>query len=59
LGFPAGLWSFVLLSVITLPFMWFNNEVAGVMATLLGQTYGSFRFDLWFADRKTRDQQEP
>ncbi len=59
LGFTAGLWFFVLLSVITLPFLWFNCEVAVVTATLLGQTYGSFRFDLWLADRRSREQQEP
>ncbi|HPC74507.1 MAG TPA: hypothetical protein P5551_07240 [Syntrophales bacterium] len=56
-GTPAGLWFFVLLSSITLPFMWLNSEVVGVTATLLGQTYGSFRFDLWLADRKTRERQ--
>jgi hypothetical protein len=37
--------------------MWLNSEVVGVTATLLGQTYGSFRFDLWLADRKTRERQ--
>jgi hypothetical protein len=57
-GAPSGLWFFVLLSFITLPFMWYNSEVAGVTATLLGQTYGSFRLDLWLADRKSREQQE-
>lgn len=57
-GVPAGLLFFILLSVITLPFMWVHSEVAAVTATLLGQTYGSFRFDLWLAYRKTREQQE-
>jgi len=59
LGAPSGLWIFVLLSTITLPFMCFNDETVAITATLLAQTYGSFRFDLWLAERKMRGQQEP
>ena len=59
LGAPSGLWIFVLLSTITLPYMWFNSETIAITAALLAQTYGSFRFDLWLAERKMREQQKP
>jgi len=59
LGAPAGLWFFALLSAITLPYMWFNSETIAITAALLAQTYGSFRFDLWLAERKTRAQERP
>ena len=59
LGAPAGLWFFALLSAITLPYMWFNSETIAITAALLAQTYGSCRFDLWLAERKTRAQERP
>jgi len=52
LGVPSGLSIFILLSAITLPFMWLNNETVPITATLLAQTYGSFRFDLWLSESK-------
>jgi len=56
LGAPAGLWIFALLSTVTLPYMWFNSETISITAALLAQTYGSFRFDLWLAEKKTKTQ---
>ncbi len=59
LGAPSGLWVFILLSAITLPYLWFNRETIAITAALLAQTYGSFRFDLWLAERKIRAQEKP
>ena len=56
LGAPSGFWVFVLLSGITLSYMWFNSETISVTAVLLAQTYGSFRFDLWLAEKKNKTQ---
>ena len=59
LGAPSGFWAFVLLSAITLPYMWFNSETLAITAALLAQTYGSFRFDLWLAEKKNKTQGKP
>lgn len=54
LGVPSGFLVFVFLSAITLPYMWFNSETLAITAALLAQTYGSFRFDLWLAEKKNK-----
>jgi hypothetical protein len=58
-GVPSGVWIFLLLSIVTLPFMRFNSETVLITATLLAQTYGSFRLDLWLAERKKRKNEGP
>lgn len=53
-GAPSVFWAYLALSVVTAPFLWFNDDTALVTATLLAQTYGSFRIDLRLAERKRK-----
>jgi len=58
LGAPSCFWVFILLSCLTLPLMSICFAPWSNTAMLLGQTYLSFRADLWFAEKEYHKKKE-
>ncbi len=54
-GAPSVFWAYLAMSVMTVPFLWFNDDTTLATATLLAQAYGSFRIDFRLAERKRKE----